>query len=96
MTAESLNEALIAPGERRRTRRYAEQCRNHQRARAAQVNVSPVLRDDDSGNCDGHQHASGAATLIGRRMARRGTATSASPNPKADRISVATNITSKT
>ncbi len=40
--------------------------------------------------------ASGAATLMGSRMASSGTATSASPNPNAERISVAAKITSKT
>ena len=39
--------------------------------------------------------ASGAAPLTGIRKASRGTATSASPNPKTERISVATNTTSQ-
>src|SRR5579872_1144755 len=40
--------------------------------------------------------ANGAATVIGMRSASNGTATSASPNPNADRISVATKITTST
>src|SRR5262245_49291723 len=40
--------------------------------------------------------ASGAATSTGMSRASRGTAMSASPNPKAERISVATKITAST
>jgi hypothetical protein len=40
--------------------------------------------------------ASGAATFSGMQKARSGTATRASPKPKADRISVAINTTNKT
>jgi len=40
--------------------------------------------------------ASGVATCTGMRNAKSGTATSASPNPKVERIVVATKITAST
>ena len=68
------------------------------------MDLSPILDDDDAGDCYRHQNRapdacanfSGAATVIGIRRASRGTATRASPNPKVDRIRVAMKITKRT
>ena len=84
-------------GEKQEAERDSEKRCEDEPAGAEQVNVFPVLDDDDGGDGDRHQHGErGGESCSGMTKASSGTATSASPKPNAERISVARKMMAKT
>jgi len=76
------DEAMVPMGQQPQTQRNAEQRRQHEPTGAAEVNVLPVLRDDDGGDRDGNEYRQGSCNVYWNAESQEGNSNEGFPKSK--------------